>query len=384
MAVRWKHACGRADIRARYLILSLLILICLSLLLWRDFSRGIHAVLMLADITAGENDSLLKKLTPTPSRSPITFRVKNRTYAGDLYRTGNESRAGLLLIPGAAEAGKDDPRLVALAKTLARERFTVLVPDLTGIRTLQVGSGNVREIAGAFSYLDSLSDGRSKNGIFAFSYAVGPALLASLEPEIRDQVSFMVAVGSYHDLHRVLTFFTTGYFQDEEGSWRHRNPNEFGKWFFVLSNVGRLSDPTDRRLFRLMAERKMEEPLREVDDLAVQLKPEGKQLYDFLVNRDPSRVSQLVGALPVDIGREINALNLANKDLSALRAQLILVHGLDDDIIPYTESVALAGAVPPGRAELFLAKGLFHVDVKVGFRDGWQLWRAVVALLEMR
>ncbi len=80
----------------------------------------------------------------------------------------------------------------------------------------------------------------------------------------------------------------------------------------------------------------------------------------------------------------IAALNLAEKDLSGLRARLILVHGLDDDVIRYSESVALVNALPPEQTRLFLLNGLFHVVTDARVVDGWQLWRAIDALLAER
>ena len=121
-----------------------------------------------------------------------------------------------------------------------------------------------------------------------------------------------------------------------------------------------------------------------VDDLAARLGPEGRSFHDFILNSNPVQVAVLIARLPQEVRKEIAALDLANKDLSLLKAKLVLVHGLDDDIIPYPQSQALAGALRPGQAELFLVKGLFHVNVKAGVLDGWGLWRALVALLRQR
>ena len=70
--------------------------------------------------------------------------------------------------------------------------------------------------------------------------------------------------------------------------------------------------------------------------------------------------------------------------LAQLGADFILVHGLDDDIIPYTESVSLAAALPPGKAKLFLLDGLHHVDRYFHGKDVWRTWRALQAVLEQR
>lgn len=347
-------------------------------------TRNYHAALVLADIAAKERPSLWKRVTPTPLRTSFSYRVDNRHYKADLYRPGQEALAGLLLVPGAAETGKDDARLVAFAKSLARARFNVLVPDLDSLRNLQVDPGNVRELIDAFTVLSRPAfspDGRA--GILAFSYAAGPAVLAAIDPEIHDRVDFIFAVGGYHNLNRVLVFFTTGHFMDE-GKSKHLQPNEYGKWVFVLSNLDRLSNVGDQKQFREMFERKKVDLGAPLDDLAEDLTEEGKTLYSFIINQDPQQVEPLAERLPVGIRNDIVALDLANKDLNQLSSRLILVHGYDDPIIPYPESKALARAVPEDQARLFLVDGLAHVDLKPGLIGKFRLWRAISALLAER
>jgi len=261
----------------------------------------------------------------------------------------------------------------------------VLVPDIASLRELKVNPGNAREIGDVFAWLVSrpeLAPG-GRGGMVAFSYAAGPAVLAALEPEIRERTGFILAVGGYHDLVQVLTFFTTGWFR-QDGDWRYLEPNEYGKWVFVLSNLDRLDDPADRSLLQTMAKRKMADLDAGLDDLAAQLHGQGKALYAFITNREPQRAPELLRQLPQGIRADIAALDLANKDLSALGARLLLIHGYDDSIIPFTESIALAAAVPKGQARLFLVDGLAHVDLEPGLRSRFRLWRAIHALLVER
>lgn len=368
--------------RKKHLICGLALLACLLLLVGCSPGRGYEAVQVLADIAARDKPSRLKSTTPAPLRETVAFIVEGRHYRGDLYRPGTKSRSALLLIPGAAEEGKDDPRLVAFATTLARARFTVLVPDLASLRQLRVNPGNIGEIRDAFAWLvstEELAPDR-RGGMVAFSYAAGPAILAALDPEIRERTGFILAVGGYHDLPQVLTFFTTGWFR-LEGEWRHLDPNEYGKWVFVRSNLGRLDDPVDRALLEAMARRKMSDLAASLDDLAQHLRPQGKALYAFISNGDPQRGPELQQQLAAGIRADIAALDLANKDLSSLVARLLLIHGYDDSIIPFSESIALALALPPGQARLFLVDGLAHVDLEPGLRSRFRLWRAIYQLL---
>lgn len=372
-----------AGLRCRLL---LLISTGILLLLYIGCSpvRNYHAALVLADIAARDNPSHWKRVTPPPVRSLYHYKVDNRSYKADLYLSGEDALAGLLLIPGAAEAGKDDARLVAFAESLARARFNILVPDLDSLRKLQVGPANVRELIDAFSELDnSRFSPTGRTGIFAFSYAAGPAVLAAIDPEIQDNVDFIFAVGGYHDLNRVLVFFTTGHFSDE-GQDRHLTPNAYGKWVFVLSNLERLSNVNDRERFKEMFERKKENLEAPLSDLASELSAEGRALYRFITNKDPGQAEMLMTKLPEGIRDDIVALDLANKDLKQLSSKLILVHGYDDPIIPYTESKALAQALPKGQAQLYLVDGLAHVDLEPGIIGKYRLWRAISSLLAER
>ncbi|ANA39624.1 hypothetical protein A2G06_03745 [Geobacter anodireducens] len=362
------------------------VLPALILCLWGcSMPRGWEAVLILTDLTAGRGPSGLTEQTPPPRRLMVPYAVEGRNYRGDLYLPGERIRAGLVLLPGAAGEGTDDPRLQAFAATLARARFAVLVPDLAGFRSLRAGSRDIGETADAIVWLSSrpeLSPG-GKCGVAALSYAAGPALLAALEPRAGQRVRFLVTVGGYYDLRNVLTFFTTGWYRDGE-RWRRGTPNDYGKWVFVLANAGRIENARDRAALEKLARRKMDDPAARTDDLARGLGPEGKSLYDFFANTDPRQVPALMARLPEPIRRDMADLDPSRHDLRGLATRLIIIHGRDDDIIPAAESEALARAVPRDRRRLFVLDDLMHVELKPKLSDAFRLWQAVSAILQER
>ena len=305
--------------------------------------------------------------------------------AGDLYRPPQGARAGLLLVPGAAETGKDDPRLVTFARALAAHGFLVLVPDLPGPKVLRVGSADIGGIAAAALHLLSLPHGAGPVGIAAVSYGVGPALLAALEPELGARIGFLVSLGGYYDTTSVITFFTTGYWRAAPGEpWRLGQPNRYGKWVFVLANASRLDSAPDRERLDHLARQKLADLGADVSGLESSLGPEGRAVMALLDNRDPGRVPALIATLPERIQAEIAALDLERRDLTALHAQVLLIHGRDDAIVPYGESVALAQALG-ARAHLYLLDHLAHASLAPGdLADGWRLWRAAGRLLALR
>jgi hypothetical protein len=202
------------------------------------------AALAVEDVAAGNESSRLKRRTPVPEHRVVEYQIAERH--------------GIMLVPGVVAKGKDDPRLVALAQTLARLRFAVFVPDLKGLRQLRVRASDVREVADGFRYLVSRTDlvSPGRVGIAGFSYGAAPVVLAALETDIRDQVTFIVTLGGFHDAQSITTYFTTGYYRDETtGEWRHLEQSLYGVLVFAQSYVGLATRAEDReRLTRYIDE----------------------------------------------------------------------------------------------------------------------------------
>jgi len=121
-----------------------------------------------------------------------------------------------------------------------------------------------------------------------------------------------------------------------------------------------------------------------VDLSPASLSPEGRALYALLVNDDPDRVNALINRLSPRMRRELEGLDPAAHDVATIKAQVILLHGRGDTMIPFTESVTLARTLPPGQVNLFLIDGFAHVDVKVKRKDITKMLAAMEALLDQR
>jgi hypothetical protein len=350
--------------------------------------RALEAAKVLGDIAAGSGPSALKRATPAPLRTTIAAPEDDRPL-GDLYWPGEAARAALVLVPGAVQQGKDDPRVAAFATTFARARFAVLVPELPNLRTQHLSPEDARPIGAAIRYLGGCVAPAVRAGavgVMAISYAAGPALIAALAPANQDLVGSLTAIGGYYHVEAVVTFFTTGYFRESPAApWRHREPNAYGKWVFVRANAARLSSAADRPLLAEIATRKLNDLDADIADLRARLGPEGRAVMALLDNADPERVPALIARLPAPIRADLEALDLKRRDLSQLRFELILVHGQDDPIIPSTESQALAAAAPADRVSLFVINRLTHINLSPGgLLDSVGLWRALYLLLSLR
>lgn len=354
------------------------------LIIWNPL-RVHEAGLFLLDVAAGYGPSDLKVRTPDPKFQTIQYAVEGRNRLGDLYTPGNEVRAGLVLVPGLTPQGKDDRVLIAFARTLARVGFLVLVPEIEGLRRLEVGPGDARIVADAARHLDERLDADTPTGLVAVSFAAGPTLAALLEPGMEGRIDFVVSIGGYWDLEAALTFATTGFYRDgPEGTWKKRAPNDYGKWVFLRSNTDNLESPQDRVLLRAIGGRKLNRPEADVSDLTKDLGSEGLAIYALITNRNPEQVGSLVASLPDAVRADMARLDPRQLRLERTETRFVLIHGRDDPFIPETESKAFARALDD-RAELFLAEGLTHVVMEpAGWTDRLTLLRAAYRILELR
>ncbi len=366
--------------------------------MWRIWEDGVRHCIVLALLLAvaacspartGDAIDFLEDVDrgrplATPAAETQRIRARGRDLIADLYRPAAGAKARLVLVPGAAPEGKDHPRMIALAQALARVGFITLVPDIANLRRLQVSAADAGAIAAAVTGLVALTPGAADRplGLFAISYAVGPAVIAALDPGVAAQVAFIVGIGGYYDMTALLTSLTTGHDPLAETWTARRAPDPYGRWVFAASNSHALRSERDRQLIDAIARRRLADPGAATDDLTAALGPEGRAVLALVRNRDPGLVRTLLAALPPHIRGEIEALDLARRDLGSLPSRLLLLHGADDRVIPPRQSRALARAARA--ADLFIIDGFGHVGAAGNDPDRLQLLEAAYRLMELR
>jgi len=241
----------------------------------------------------------------------------------------------LVLVHGYAPAGKDEPRVREAAALLARAGFDVAVPTIPGLTRGRLQSDDVRPVVA------TLAARARPTVMIAVSVGAGPALLAAAEPSVRDRVRAVLSLGGYASAPELLRFFLTG---------------EYG-WGAVRGRV--VHDPDVVRAF--------------VEANADLLDDAGREAL-----ADPARAAAALRALPPAVATVLNQLS-PDRVARDIRARLILVHGVDDPAVPYTESLRLAAARPEN-TDVVLVHLLKHVEPGSRGR-AWGALRELSALL---
>jgi acetyl esterase/lipase len=346
-----------------------------------------RTVLVLMELPTPETDGAIADRLPDPVVERVTFDVAGRAMLADVYRPADDGEAsdgphpGIVLNHGVAAGGMHDLRLVNFADALARCGYVALVPEFINLKEFRVRPSDVGEVVGAYEYLESLPYvDPERVGLFGFSYAGGLAVLAASDPRIAERVRFCFLLGSYYDLRNIVTYATTGYYRDD-GEWVYNEPAHTGKWAFMRNMLELVDDESDRRLLARIAEVKFEDESSDVSSLADSLGEEGRTLYRLMSNRDPDAADGLIDRLSPGILDYFDRLSLPG-NIESVRASLIVAHGRDDQLMPYTESIRLAENAPPAAdVHLRILESFQHVDLRFSWEGGPRAWVASVAEL---
>ena len=251
--------------------------------------------------------------------SALTSPPRRQTLAVEGVAVDGWGRSGtpLVLVHGYAPDGKDEPRVREAAALLARAGFEVAVPTIPGLTRGRLRPDDVRPV------IATLAARRAPSAVIAVSVGAGPALLAAADPAVRDRVRVVLSLGGYASALELLRFFLTGeYAWDGIRGRVVHDPAVVRQ--FVEANADLLETPAPEALA---------DPARAA----------------AMLQAPPPRVAELLARLsPERVAREI-------------RARLVLVHGVDDRAVPYTESLRMAAARPE-RTRVVLVNLVEHVE----------------------
>jgi pimeloyl-ACP methyl ester carboxylesterase len=253
----------------------------------------------------------LSALTHTPRLEPLAV----PGVAADRWRVGGGSN--LVLVHGYAPPGKDEPRVRQAAALLARLGYDVAVPTIPGLTRGRLRPDDVAPVVA------TLAARPGPTAVVAVSIGAGPALLAAADPVVRDRTRVVLSLGGYASAPELLRFFLTG-----EYAWDGVRGRITHEPAIVRAFVEANADLLDTSAAAALAD-----PARATALLAAPPAP----VADLLARMSPERVAR------------------------DIRARLLLVHGVDDRAVPYTESLRLAAARPEN-TRVVLVHVLEHVQ----------------------
>jgi len=272
--------------------------------------------------------------TPDPVRERVTLHYAGgKSMPADIYRPPHGRHGAIIFVMGAPPLEPDDSRLVRLADSTARAGYVMIVPFSPDLENELIAREEPDAYVAAFEYLreQSFVD-PERIGFIGVSVGGSLALIAASNPRISVDVDFLVAFGAYYDALDTLAAVTTGVIH-YDGRTEPWDPRRHTEEVMAEQLIDRLPDSGDRDLLWRVFVRQESVAGSELAALT----PTGRHSYDFLSNRDPARVPELIEQLPTAFLDDMRALS-PSLHVDGLKAETFILHDRSDRYIPYVES----------------------------------------------
>lgn len=289
---------------------------------------------------------------------------------------GRGPAPGWVVLHGLTVPGRRHLAMTRFVRALAASGAVVLVPDVPAWRELRLDVAAAREtvIAGAL-HLGTLPRVQGGSvGAVGFSFGATQVLMAAADPAVGGHIGAVVGFGGYTDLGRVLRCMFTG--EHEWNGERHRlDPDPYGRWIVVGNYLTWI--PGHEHMGAVAAaalELALEAGRRgawawdaEYDvmktELAAGFTDDERRVWDIIappagVSPDPAAARALADLFAAAALQQDPGLDPA-PHLADLRGRILLSHGRQDRLIPFTETLRLASQLPPAVQSSTTITGLF-------------------------
>ena len=279
-------------------------------------------------------------------------------------RGTNRRLPGWIVLHGITRPGRFHPNLLRFVRALASSGLAVLVPQVPEWRDLrlapEVTLPTLRGALEGLRRLDATDDG--PYGIIGFSFGAPQVIIAASHDDVAAQLGGVVGFGGYCDMERMVRFQMTGE-HEWEGVTHRTRPDPYGRWIIGgnhLTSIPEYREAEDvaQALWRLAVEAGERrilawDPSYDAlkTDLGRQVAPEHRWLFDLFAPASDHE-PDLGGA--EDISKRLaaavsEASPLMNPQpyLARIRKPVHLIHGEDDHLIPYTETLRMQALCTP-------------------------------------
>lgn len=296
----------------------------------------------------------------------VSYARAGESLPADLYipRGAPRRLPGFVLLHGLTCTARAHPSLQRFARAVAASGHVVLVPEIPEWRALHVAPAiTIDTIRAAVRALhDRPEIDPERIGLFGFSFGATQALVAAADPAVAGLMRGLVAWGGYCELHRLFRFGLTGE-HELDGVTHVIDPDPYGRWIMLGNYLTRVPGHENdgavaaaaHELARIAGDRAIPSYDPALDPVKYEIRqrlvPAQRALFDRMAPpaNQPAQGTDENRALAAGLATAALAADpLLDPGpwLDRISVRTILAHGRDDRLVPYTETVRLARALP--------------------------------------
>ena len=296
--------------------------------------------------------------------------IKKETYTGlnnkgvpvKIIFPNTKTNNTVILYPGASPAGEEHPKMDMLGRVLAKIGFIVYIPRIPTLMKLDISEINVEWFICFYKWLIKEEKiNPDKTMMFGISYAGGIMLRSIFDTESTlTHPKTILAYGTYSNAKTMLQFLLNGEIIVNNKKYNIK-PHEWGLIVIFHNYLKNLKLDWDSKDLQIALKLYIEEKISECEKIINTLPKFQKKIYYSIVeSKATNEVKDLTLAI---IDGEQEALKYLSPTFwgNKIKNKIFIVHGANDSMVPYTESIQLAKSLP--NSELFISYLYEHNEI---------------------
>ncbi len=283
---------------------------------------------------------------------------------------------GWMILQGLTVHGRNHPSMTRFARSLAASGAVVLVPEVPSWSALRIDVTAAREtLSAGVLHLDGRPEVmRGHVGAMGFSFGATQAVMAAADPALHGSLRAVLGFGGYGSLRHALRFLFTG-----EHEWRgerfHQDPDPYGRWVVVGNYITWIAGCEHMealaRAAHALAIHAGEfkawawDPVYDAKkaELRETLAPDEQRIWDVIAAPAGTPIDVAAAGALADAFADAALTRDPGLDprprLADIRARILLSHGRQDRLIPFSETLRLMEMMPPNVDVSSTVTGLF-------------------------
>ena len=299
---------------------------------------------------------------------PSHIKVIDSSYSGldgnqlplKIIKSKNSLNRTLIIFPGASPTAEEHSGLLFLSSVLSDIGFNVYIPRMPLLKDLNISEDNVDWFSHGYSQLIKRDDIHgSKVSCMGVSFGGAILLKACLQDSmLKSPPHSIITYGTFYDVEKSMEFLIRGKIKIK-GKDVSIKPHEWGLVVFMHNFIASVDVGFNTaHLEKILALRVQD---KDVDKELTNLHGKDRQLMNDIlsstISDEVARIIDIIFKKRMNVLDGISPKNWCEK----INTKIFVMHGANDNMVPYTQSVDLANHLP--NSELFISYLYEHNEI---------------------
>lgn len=268
----------------------------------------------------------------------------------------------VILFHGASPYGEEHPGMINLALALAKSGIKVYMPRLPKLMNLELTKDTIDLISHFYLFITKLSN--KKIIPAGISFGGGLLIKAMLQDKIKNkQPKSILTYGTYYSLQTSINFLLTGRIKYKEID-DFVKPNDWGLIVLFHNYLPGIDAGFDTTHLQKILELRVANKIIESDLLVENLCSKGKKILNDIYNSNQTpEIKNLLEKMKLKYKKEMLSIS-PSEVCDKINFHVFLMHGANDSMVPYTESIKLNNELP--QSTIFLSGLYEHSEISGG------------------